>query len=54
MRAQLALSLLNQAQLARIQKYEWMEAYIQACLDVCNHRNIELAYRGAGLFPFNP
>jgi hypothetical protein len=49
-----ALSPLNQAQLARIQKYEWMEAYIQARFDVCNHHNIESAYRGAGLFPFNP
>jgi transposase len=49
-----ALSNLNQAQLVRIQKIEWMEAYIQARLDVCNHQNIESAWRGAGLFPFNP
>ena len=49
-----ALSYLNQAQLVRIQKFEWMEAYIQARLDVCNHQNIESAWRGAGLFPFNP
>ncbi|KFZ24776.1 hypothetical protein V502_00745 [Pseudogymnoascus sp. VKM F-4520 (FW-2644)] len=49
-----ALSHLNQAQLVRIQKFEWMEAYIQAQLDVCNHQNIESAWRGAGLFPFNP
>ncbi|ELR06952.1 hypothetical protein GMDG_08186, partial [Pseudogymnoascus destructans 20631-21] len=33
-----ALSSLNQAQLACIQKYEWMEAYIQARLDICNHQ----------------
>lgn len=32
-----ALSHLNQAQLVRIQKYEWMEAYIRARSDVCNH-----------------
>jgi len=31
-----------------------MEAYIQARSDVCNHQNIESAWRGAGLFPFNP
>ena len=49
-----ALSNLNQAQLVRIQKIEWMEAYIQARLDVCNYQNIESAWRGAGLFPFNP
>jgi hypothetical protein len=49
-----ALSHLNQAQLVRIQKFEWMEAYIQARLDVCNHQNIESAWRGAGLVPFNP
>jgi hypothetical protein len=34
-----ALSHLNQAQLVRIQKFEWVEAYIQARLDVCNHQN---------------
>jgi hypothetical protein len=49
-----ALSHLNQAQLVRIQKFEWMEAYIQARSDVCNHQNIESAWRGAGLCPFNP
>jgi hypothetical protein len=49
-----ALSHLNQAQLVRTQKFEWVEAYIQARLDVCNHQNIESAWREAGLFPFNP
>jgi hypothetical protein len=49
-----ALSHLNQAQLVRIQKVEWMDAYIQARLDVCNYQNIISAWRGAGLFPFNP
>jgi hypothetical protein len=49
-----ALSHLNQAQLVRIQKFEWMEAYIHARSDVCNHQNIESAWRGIGLFPFNP
>ncbi|OAF62228.1 hypothetical protein VC83_01058 [Pseudogymnoascus destructans] len=49
-----ALSHLNQAQLVRIQKYEWMEAYIRARSDVCNRQNIESAWRGAGLIPFNP
>lgn len=49
-----ALSDLNQAQLVRIQKIEWMEAYIKARADVCHHQNIESAWRGAGLYPFNP
>jgi hypothetical protein len=49
-----ALSYLNQAQLVRIQKFEWMEAYIHARSDVCNHQNIESAWRGAGVFRFNP
>ncbi|APA16038.1 hypothetical protein SS1G_10153 [Sclerotinia sclerotiorum 1980 UF-70] len=49
-----ALSDLNQAQLVRIQKIEWMEAYIKARADVCHHQNIESAWRGAGLHPFNP
>ncbi|APA05486.1 hypothetical protein sscle_01g002560 [Sclerotinia sclerotiorum 1980 UF-70] len=49
-----ALSDLNQAQLVQIQKIEWMEAYIKARADVCHHQNIESAWRGAGLHPFNP
>jgi hypothetical protein len=49
-----ALSHLNQAQLVRIQKIEWMEAYIQARSEACTQQNIESAWRGAGLFPFNP
>jgi hypothetical protein len=49
-----ALAHLNEAQLVRIQKVEWMEAYIQARTDICNQKNIESAWRGAGLFPFNP
>jgi hypothetical protein len=49
-----ALSHLNQAQLIRIQKMEWMDAYIQARSEVCNSQNIESSWRGAGLFPFNP
>jgi hypothetical protein len=49
-----ALHHLNEAQLVRIQKYEWMEAYIQARSEVFNTQHIESAWRGAGLFPFNP
>ncbi|ODQ71458.1 hypothetical protein LIPSTDRAFT_73139 [Lipomyces starkeyi NRRL Y-11557] len=49
-----ARSHLNQAQLVRIQKIEWMEAYIQARSEACTQQNIESAWRGAGLFPFNP
>lgn len=49
-----ALAHLNQAQLARIQKHEWMEAYIQARSEVFNSQHIESSWRGAGLFPFSP
>ncbi|APA08975.1 hypothetical protein SS1G_02829 [Sclerotinia sclerotiorum 1980 UF-70] len=49
-----ALSDLNQAQLVRIQKIEWMEVYIKARADVYHHQNIESAWRGARLHPFNP
>lgn len=49
-----ALSHLNQAQLVRIQKFEWLEAYIQARTEVFDHFHIEAAWRGAGLLPFNP
>jgi hypothetical protein len=31
-----------------------MEAYIQARLEACTKQNIESAWRGAGLIPFNP
>ena len=31
-----------------------MEGYIQARSEVFNHQNIESAWRGPGLFPFNP
>jgi hypothetical protein len=49
-----ALSHLNEAQLIRIQKYEWMEAYSQARSGIFNSQHIESAWRGAGLFPLNP
>ena len=49
-----ALSRLNQAQLARIQKYEWIEAYIQARQEIFNSQHIESSWRGAGLIPFSP
>jgi hypothetical protein len=49
-----ALHHLNEAQLARIQKHEWMEAYIQARSEVFDTQHIESAWRGAGLFPFRP
>ena len=48
------LAYLNQAQLVRIQKHEWMEAYIKARSDACTIQNIEASWRGAGIFPFNP
>jgi len=49
-----ALSYLNEAQLVRIQKAEWIEAYIQARSIAISTRNIESAWRGAGLIPFSP
>ncbi|ODQ68752.1 hypothetical protein LIPSTDRAFT_60131, partial [Lipomyces starkeyi NRRL Y-11557] len=48
-----ALSHLNQAQLVRIQKIEWMEAYIQARSEACTQQNIESAWREAGLSPYH-
>ena len=47
------LSYLNQAQLARIQKFEWLEAYIKARKEVFDQSHIKSAWRGAGLIPFN-
>lgn len=49
-----ALSHLSQAQVVRIQKFEWMEAYIQARSEVFDHFHIESAWRGSGMIPFNP
>lgn len=48
-----ALSYFNQAQLVRIQKIEWMEAYIKAGSEAGTSQNIQSAWRGAGLFPLN-
>ena len=45
---------MNQAQLARIQKHEWMEAYIQVRSEIFNTQHIDFLWRGAGLFSFNP
>jgi hypothetical protein len=53
-RLTVALSHLNQAQLVRIQKFEWLEAYIKARTEVFNQSHIEAAWRGSGLLPFNP
>ena len=49
-----ALEHLNAAQLVRIQKHEWMQAYIKARTEVFDTQHINSAWRGAGLFPFNP
>ncbi len=49
-----ALSHLSQAQVVRIQKFEWIEAYIQARSEVFDHFHIESAWRGSGMIPFNP
>lgn len=47
------LSHLNEAQLVRIQKYEWLEAYINARSEVFDTYHINSAWRRAGLFLFN-
>jgi hypothetical protein len=49
-----ALAHLNEAQLVRIQKVEWLDAYIQAREQAISKTNIESAFRGAGLIPFQP
>lgn len=49
-----ALSHLNQAQLLQIQKFERLEAYIQARTGVFDHSHIRAVWRGAGLIPFDP
>jgi hypothetical protein len=49
-----ALEHLNAAQLVRIHKHEWMEAYIKARTEVLDTQHIDSSWRGAGLFPFNP
>ncbi len=47
-----ALSHLNEAQLLRIQKSEWMDAYIQARAAAFSNSNTNSAWRGSGLQPF--
>jgi hypothetical protein len=49
-----ALSHLNEAQLTRIQKAEWLDAYIKARRVAILKENIDSAWRGAGLRPFQP
>jgi uncharacterized protein YlxP (DUF503 family) len=49
-----ALSHLNEAQLLRIQKAEWLEAYIHAREVTFSNLNITSAWRGSGLQPFQP
>jgi hypothetical protein len=49
-----ALEHFNHAQLGRIQKIEWMDAYITARREACTQENIASAWRGAGLIPFRP
>jgi hypothetical protein len=49
-----ALSHLNEVQLLRIQKAEWLEAYIQARAAAFSISNINSAWRGSGLQPFQP
>jgi hypothetical protein len=48
------LSYLNEAQLVRIQKAEWLDAYVKARTQAFSQENIESAFRGAGLYPLQP
>jgi len=41
-------------QVRRVQKPEWLSAYIEAHHDVFNSRNIQNSFAGAGLVPFDP
>jgi hypothetical protein len=41
-------------QVARLQKPEWVDAYVEARAAAFTPGNIWRAWRGAGLFPFNP
>jgi hypothetical protein len=50
----IALSHLNEAQLLRIHKSEWMDAYIKAREAAFSISNINSAWRGCGLQPFQP
>jgi hypothetical protein len=49
-----ALSYLNEAQLVRIQKAEWLDVYVKARTQAFSRENIESAFRGAGLYPLQP
>jgi hypothetical protein len=49
-----ALSYLNEAQLQRIKKAEWLEAYVRARQEAITESNVHSAWRGAGLAPFSP
>ncbi len=52
--AQQIRPLLCIAQLTRIQKVEWLSAYVTARASVLSIHNITSAWRGAGLRPFQP
>ena len=43
-----------QTEIARLQKAEWLSAYVRARAWVFSTLNILSAFSGAGLFPFNP
>jgi len=45
---------LNRQIRCRIQKSEWLEQYALARTDAITSNNIASAWRGAGLFPFQP
>lgn len=49
-----ALSYLNEAQLARIQKAEWLQAYMKGRQEAVTENNIQSAFQGAGLVPLRP
>ena len=43
-----------QTEISRVQKVEWLSAYVQARNKAFSPSNIKSAFRGAGLYPFNP
>jgi len=45
---------LIQTMVSKIQKCEWLLAFVEARKLAFKHSNIEGGWRGAGLFPFNP
>jgi hypothetical protein len=48
------LQKLNRAEIARLQKFEWVEAYVRARATALRPDNVLSGWRGAGLVPLRP